>query len=357
MVCSSHCHMVICTGFRWLDCYTDDMKAFIVVLLAGSLLTSCAYFAYGTGRFNPIVANFDATFEVKPGDLNHVSATLPASSVAAVMPAPLTLYNPSSAVRAASTRTLTLREARWRAWTTPASWGVSTLSASMELETRQRLGSVWDDRFEVLTDLRATRSMFNLTVRLPMSTTPGTYLIEGQAQLTNSSPGITVQIKARVPSESAATPLNREYTIQPASSSDIDVRPGGTYTLRIPLAEFDAQRQIQKLAPFYLESAGSSDRDLVKLRTDDWRANLVALPQEWDFETLDKSLELQLNGQRSSLSANQIRTLYTTAYSDLNLLFGLKAKAGAANNYLVAGQLEYRGAKQRDFQWNVTLRP
>jgi hypothetical protein len=251
---------------------------------------------------------------------------------------------------------LTLRDARWRAFTTPAGWSISPLNASLELESRQRLGSVWDDRFEVLTDLRTGRSSFNLTLRVPLSVAPGTYLIEGQAKLTPSSPGITLQIKARVPNDLTNVNLNRDFTVQPASSTDIDVRPGGSYTLRMPLTEFDVQPQISNLAPLYLEQVGSSTNDQVKVGTDDWRTTIIALPQDWRLETIEKGLELRLFGQRSSSRANQVRTSYTLAYGDLGLLFGLKATAGTANNYLVAGQLEYRGAKQRDFQWNVTLR-
>jgi hypothetical protein len=339
------------------------MKKRFALLSLFALTVSCAPLTYGTGRLNPIVTQAEGSFKVKKDETHYIALEVPAATVSAKLPPAMGRYSASSFVRPTSRHTSNLNSARWRPWATPAGWSVTFRKASLDFETTQRLGSASNQWFEVLTDVQAYQSEFVLTVSVPDNTRDGTYTIEGQAALSRVSSDANVRIRANVRKPMPATNSSTSSTSNPSerraytigSSDTLELKPGGEYTLTLPLSDFETRRAIGDLTPHYFEVFDSSVRDDYRINSDDWTLGTTTLPNAWQLELLERDLSVRVIGQRSVAGNNLISTRYTAAYNPLKLLFGLKAIGAAPGEYMADGQIQYLGAPTQGFEWAVMV--
>ena len=318
-------------------------------LLAICLLTSCALFAYGTGRLNPINATLESAFTVSGGDTNFVALSLPALSVAKAMPAPLIAYPPEKLVKPFDRRTVSLRDARWQFGQAPSGWGWGLAQVTLELRVWQSLGQVWEDRAEVYSDLEADSATVYVNLSVPSNAPPGSYSLNGSVRLGVFN-SVALQMGVTV-SDSGVT----SGEISARANGNLSVRPGGSYRLVIPVSASEVQRS-SDLASLYLGSVFERLTDRARVRGDEWRIGNLSLPSRWELEWLEGNVGVDITGQVSSVGPNRLRTEYSVAYTDLRLLLGLRATAAAPGTYSVAGQLEYRAVPVQALRWTVTVK-
>jgi hypothetical protein len=332
------------------------MKPFLTAAPFALLLGSCALFAYGTGRFNPINANLESGFTITAKETHYLNLTLPAARVSATMSPVLSSYPPENLVQPYAQRTLSLRNARWQPANTPSGWSVAGAGGSLGLELRQTLGSYFsvggENRAEVFSDLNLSGATLKLGVSIPASTPPGTYPITGLVGLSGNF--IPVRIGVNVlPATSTNAPKNGELGV--SSDSSVNALPGGSYTLSLYLHRAEIPF-IPNLAESYLETFGYSSNEIGRVRGDEWRVTNAALPARWELEWLEGNLNVRIGGERTVIGWNRIRTLYRLVYTDLKLLLGLRAIGAGPGQYAVTGTLVYRDAPVEPIRWMVTVK-
>lgn len=318
-------------------------------LLSICLLTSCALFAYGTGRLNPINATLESAFTVSSGDTNFVALTVPALSVAKAMPAPLKLYPAANLVKPFDRRTVSLRDARWQSGNAPSGWGWDLARVTLELRIWQRLGQVWDDRAEVYSDLEADSATVYAILNVPSNAPPGSYSLSADVRLASFS-SLALRINATVSPQGLPS-----GSISTQADGAIAVQPGGSYRLAIPVSGL-ALLRFSDLSSLYLTPLAERLTERIRVRGDEWRIGNLSLPNGWELEWLEGNVGVDITGQVSSVGPNRLRTEYSVMYTDLRLLLGLRAVAAGTGTYSLAGQLEYRAVAVKALRWAVTIK-
>jgi hypothetical protein len=322
--------------------------AMCVGSLVVCLLTSCALFAYGTGRLNPIRATLESAFTVSSGETNFVTLSVPALGVAKAMPAPLSVYPPENLVRPFERRTVSLPAARWQSSNAPSGWGWDSGQATLELRVWQRLGQVWENRAEVYSDLEADKATVSAILSVPSNAPLGSYSLSAVVGLATFS-DLRLRIGVTVSPQGSSS-----SSISTQADGSVTVRPGATYLLVISVGGLELQR-ISDLASLAMSSS-ERPTDRARVRGDEWRVGNLNAPNRWELEWLEGNLGVEISPRVSSVGFRRLRTEYTVAYTDLQLLLGLRAVAAKPGVYNLVGQLEYRAAPAQPLRWAVTVK-
>jgi hypothetical protein len=318
-------------------------------MLIALSLTSCALFAFGTGRLNPIFVQPSAAFNVAPNETHYLNLTLPGSRVAPALPAPTQVYAPANLLRATLGDAGSRRgriSGDWNAFNLPSGWTLGFVGAAAAFDLQPRLGAITSTTVEVLSDVSVRDLEYRLNLSVPQTAAPGSYQLQGRF-----SAGFGASGGLRLNANVAAGPAVNNASLSVSDGSTIEVRPGGTYTLNV------AQTGIfTNAAALYLGAFPVNTTDYVRARADDWRVRLTNLPPRWELEWLEGNLSLAVFGRTTSLGFSQIRTEYTLAYNELRLLLGLRAVGATPGAYALSGNLEYAGTAVEPVQWTVNVR-
>jgi hypothetical protein len=332
------------------------MKPALLGALVATLLTSCAFFAYGTGRLNPIFVKEEAAFNVKPNETHYLSLGLSGSRVATVMPPPTVAYPPDLVLQPYTRERGVLSGAEWRSSSVPSGWVVNLADARIGFEARSRLGAVWNERFEVFTQLGSNGADLSLSLAVPVSATAGLYTVSGRFSTRSSGVGIGVKLSVNVVGATSTT-TPRSGALSANSNGRIDVVPGGAYTLEFSFAGYEVVQLTGSLANAYLETFGRNATTYSRVRGDEWRVNAENLPPRWELEWVEGNVTVNLHSNKTSLNANEVLTEYTLSYGDLRLLLGLRAIGATQAAYSLRGQLEYRAMPVQAIRWTVSVQP
>jgi hypothetical protein len=328
------------------------MKRPLLALLLAALCTSCALFAYGTGRLNPIFVGYTAAFTVGANSTHYLSLTVPGAQLRAAMPAPTGVYAPENLVRAPERRTVGLRDARWNVASAPSGWGLTLGNATAELAVTQGLEAVGSDTVSVVSDVAVTEVEYSLLLDVPQNAPPGSYALSGRFSPEFGGAGTTLNFTATVVA-GASGGAAQSGKVQVSDGSTVVVRAGGTYTLSANASGFVPFNP----ARLYADALDSFTR-YDRVRGDEWRVRAVNLPPRWELEWLEGNLSIAIFARSSSIGFSQVRTEYTLAYNDLRLLMGLRAiGVTAPGSYTLQGQLEYRGTPVQPIAWTVNVQP
>jgi hypothetical protein len=327
------------------------VKRLPLVVLA-AVLSSCAWFAYGTGRFNPIIVLPEARISVSKAETHYVTLELQGQSISGALPAPNAAYG--GQLKSSGSKDLRFSFSVRSSVNVPSDWNVGVARATLEGSTTREVTLIGSDSLDVLTRLRPERAEVSLSVRVPTTANPRSYVLEGR--LIPDEGGvlplrITATVIAALPN---TTPLSSTLSVNPTGS--VTLVAGGTYTLVLEYGfseVWSLGRTLTRLYASALNFGNTSERVV----SGGWSVTTQELPVGWSLNLLETTLWFQIERRARELGGDLVNEQYTLRYERIGATMALYPNSTTPEDRLVSGQLNYASRGVQPFRWTVSVRP